>query len=213
VTDPRTTRRELVRRGAATTAAVTLAAAVPSLLEPVSALAKPVDDATVLASLLRVEQVMVFAYERALEVGVGVGVGVEVGVLSASAQPVLSSFAGQERAHVRALSASLRSLAGTVPAPPTTVAAFESELRHLRVRRSPATLRTERQHLRFLIGLETLIARHYRYAIARLSAEKQLLIAAEIMANEAQHATLLRELVTPGNFRRAVPSGFVAGMT
>jgi hypothetical protein len=33
------------------------------------------------------------------------------------------------------------------------------------------------------------------------------------MANEAQHATVLREMLTPGRVKRAVPSAFVAGIT
>jgi Ferritin-like domain len=162
----------------------------------------PVGDGAVLASLLRVEHVLVFAYERALAAG----------VLSPSAQPILSSLLEQERAHVHALSVDLTGrggLGGTAPAPLKGTAAFESELRHLRVRRSPARLRNERQYVRFLIDLEMLIARHYRYAIARLNTGKALSLAAEIMANEAQHATAMSELLSPGNVKRAVPSAFV----
>jgi hypothetical protein len=165
-------------------------------------LAAPAGDEALLLSLLRVEQVLVIAYERALATA----------VLTPSAQQVLASFLGHERAHVHALSVNLAALRVTAPAPPKGTAAFEAELRHLRVKRSPAALRNERQHLRFLIELETLIARHYRSAIARLSAAKELSIAAEIMANEAQHETVLRELLTPGNVKRAVPSAFVAGI-
>lgn len=194
------TRRGLLRGGAA---AVALAAAAPTLLDPPDALAAPVGDEAVLVSLLRVERVLVVAYEHALATG----------LLTPSAQQTVSLFLGHERAHVHALSVNVAALGGTVPAAPEGTAAFEAELRQLRVRRSPAELRNERQHVRFLTDLETLIARHYRYAIARLSAAKPLSMAAEIMANEAQHATILREVLSPGNVKRAVPTGFVAGMT
>ncbi|MDQ6805052.1 MAG: ferritin-like domain-containing protein [Actinomycetota bacterium] len=197
------TRRELLGGGVATTAAVALAATAPSLLAPLSALAAPVGDGAVLASLLRVERVVVFAYERALATT----------ALTPAVQQLLSSFLAHERAHVQALAANLTSLGSAVPAPLKDTAAFASELRQLRVGRSPPQLRNERQHVRSLIDLETVIARHYRYAIARLSAGKELSIASEIMANEAQHATILRELLSPGNVKRAVPSAFVAGKT
>jgi hypothetical protein len=186
----------------AATAAATLAATASSLADAPGAVAAPVGDAAVLTSLLRVEQVVVFAYERALADG----------LLSASVQGTVGSFLAHERAHVRALSASLLDLGGVVPSAPTSSAAFDSELRQLRVNRSPAELRNERQHLRFLIHLETVSARHYRYAIARLSDDRLLTTAAEVMANEAQHATGLRELLSPGNVKRAVPGAFVAGI-
>ena len=197
-------------RGVAATAALAVAATVPTLLEPAGALArsggalvKPSDDGAVLTSLLRVEQVVVFAYERTLTTA----------ILSPSAQEVLTSFLDQERAHVHELSLDLTALGDAVPAPPTDTAGFESELRHLRIRRSPAGLRTQREHLRFLIDLEAVIARHYRFAIELLTGETRLWAAAEIMANEAQHATVLREMLTPGRVKRAVPSAFVAGIT
>jgi demethoxyubiquinone hydroxylase (CLK1/Coq7/Cat5 family) len=197
-------------RAPAAAAALALAASgAPALLAPAAALGKsggalirPVSDATVLASVLRVESVLVFAYERTLTSA----------VLSSAARAALASFLDQERAHVRRLSLDLGALGGTVPEPLATMTAFESELRHLRVKRRPAALRTEREYLRFLIALETVIARHYRFAIELLTSVERVGTAAEIMANEAQHETVLRELLNPGRIRRAVPSAFVAGV-
>jgi ferritin-like protein len=184
----RTTRREFVRQ---------------TLGKSGGALVNPAGDAPVLASVLRVELVVVFAYERTLTAS----------ILSSPAQKVLTTFLEQERAHVRALSLDLDTLGGTVPGPLATMSAFESELRALRVKRSPTGLRTEREYLRFLVALETVIARHYRFAIELLTGAQRLGAAAEIMANEAQHETVLRELLSPGRIRRAVPSAFVAGTT
>jgi hypothetical protein len=183
-----TTRRELVRA---------------ALARSGGALVKPASDGTVLSSVLRVEQVVAFAYEHTLSTG----------ILSPSVHEVLTSFLDQERAHVRTLSFDLAALGGAVPAALTAMTAFETELRHLRVKRSPADLRTEHGYLRFLISLETVIARHYRFAIEVLTDERRLVAAAEIMANEAQHATVLHEMLSPGNVSRAVPSAFVAGTT
>ncbi|HWF34342.1 MAG TPA: ferritin-like domain-containing protein [Solirubrobacteraceae bacterium] len=196
------TRRELLRGGVVGMAAST-GIALAATCDPPEALAAPVlgDDGAVLVSLLRVEKVLVLAYERALASG----------TLAPQAHKLVSAFLAHERAHVHALSVHLTDLGITIAVAPTTTAAFESELRHLRVRRSLASLRTQREQLRFLTDLETLSGRHYRYAIAHLGAAKQLTTAAEIMANEAQHATVLREFLSPGNVKRAVPTGFVAG--
>jgi hypothetical protein len=217
---PDATRRELLRGSVAATAAVLVSTVDPAVALGSTAAAgggrsaaaagggsagaggSPAGDLGVLVSLLRVEQVVVFAYERALASG----------LLSASAQAALGTFLDHERAHVHALSRALTRLGGTVPVAPTLTAAFESELHRLHVKRSPTGLDNERQELRFLIDLERVIARHYRSAIARLGTDKLLTTAAEIMANEAQHATALAELLSPGNVKRAVPTGFVAGV-
>lgn len=196
----RSTRRELVRSGAAVTVGMALAATGSSVLDLPDALAAAPGDGAVLVSLLRVEHVVVFAYQRALAGG----------IVSPPVQQVLTSFLDQEREHVHALSQSLTELGGAAPVPPAVMAAFESELRALRIKRSPPKRGTDREDIRFLIDLEMVIARRYRYAIERLQGDKQLLIAAEIMGSEAQHATVLRELLSPGNIKRAVPSGFVA---
>lgn len=165
-------------------------------------LAAAPSDAELLLALLRIEQVIVFAYEHALAAA----------VLPASAQAILGTFLEHERAHVHKLSTYVSPHRGAVPGAPKDMAAFESELRRLRVRRKPLELRTGRDHLRLLIELETAIARHYRFTIADLHAGKKVSIAAEIMANEAQHLAVLRELLGPVNVRRAVPTGFIAGV-
>ena len=115
-------RRELVRGGLA----AALAATVPALLDAPGALAASISDTSVLTSLLQVEQVVVFAYEHALSTG-----------LLSAVQPVLATFLDHERAHVHALLVDLTDLGATAPAPPSTMVAFESELRHLRRQPEP----------------------------------------------------------------------------
>jgi hypothetical protein len=203
MSEPYATRRELVRRGAAAGAAATVAAAVSPLLRPARALAAPVGDVAVLLFALRAEQVIVAAYERALASG----------VISAQAQPVLTLFLGQEHDHVGALSVSVARLGGAVPAPPADLATFEAELRALNIKRSPAKLHTERQWVSFLVRIETVLATVYHFAIDQLADDKLIQTAAQMMANEGQHATLLRELVNPGNVKLAVPRAFVGGAT
>lgn len=196
-----TTRRELMLGTGAAGAAAAMAAVAPAFLAPREALAAPVGDAAVLVSALRVEQVIVYGYERALASG----------VIAASAEQVLKLFLGQEDEHVHALSLTVQQLGGVVPAAPSDLATFEVALHELHVKRSPAGLRSERNYLNFLVKLETVVARAYRLAIDTLVDVTLIQTAAQIMANEAQHATFLRELMNPGDVKIAVPTGFVAG--
>jgi rubrerythrin len=155
----------------------------------------------VLDFLIRAEQTVVYAYERALAGG----------ALSAVAAAVLRRCLSQEREHVDALSINLSRLGTSLPAGPTDLASFELALRSLQVKRNPATLHGEREYVNFLIRVEAAAASAYHFAIEQLADDKLLQTASEIMANEAQHATVLSELLSPGNVKRAVPSAFVAG--
>jgi rubrerythrin len=197
------TRRELVRSGLAAGAAAAAAALLPPLLSPAGALAAPIGDAAVLVLALRAEQAVLYAYEGTLASG----------VISASTAQVLKMFLGQEHEHVDALTVHLERLGGTAPAPPSDLAAFELLLRELQIKQSPSTLRNEREYLSFLVKVEAELANIYHFAIEQLVDDQLIQTAAQIMANEGQHATLLRELISPGNVRRAVPRAFVGGAT
>ena len=184
-----------MRGGVAAGVAAAVAAAVaPPLLSPASARAAPYGDAGVLLFVLSVEQVIVYGYEQALASG----------VISASGQPVLKLFLSQEREHIDALSVHLVRLGGAVPAAPT-------DLQTLKIRRNPAKLRNERQYVGLLVRIETALAAVYEFAIEQLADDKLIQTAAQIMANEGQHATVLRELTSPGNVQLSVPRPFVSG--
>jgi len=195
------TRRELVRSTVAAGAAAAVASVVPSL-GPSTALAAPVGDIAVLALALRAEQVIVYAYERVLASG----------IVASPAARVLTLFLAQEHEHVDALTVNLVRLGGAVPSPPSDLAEFEVELRELGVKRSPVGLRNERESVSFLVRLEMAVATVYHFVIDQLADDKLIQTAAQIMANEGQHAAVLHELVSPGNVRRAVPSAFVGGV-
>ena len=195
------TRREVVRTGVAAGAAAAMAAVLPPLVSPTPALAAPVGDAAMLLFALRAEQVMVYAYERTLASG----------VIAAPAAGVMAQFLGQEREHVDALSVNLARIGGPIPAPLRDLTTFELTLRELGIKRSPTELRNERQYISFLVRIETALAAVYHFAIEELADDKLIQTAAEIMANEGQHATVLRELTSPGNVSRAVPTAFVGG--
>lgn len=195
------TRRELMLGGAAAGAAAAVVAAVPPLLSPAQAVAAPVGDVAVLLFAIRAEQVIIYAYGQA----------VASGLVSAAAAGVLTGFLGQEHEHVAALSVNLERLGGALPIPPSDPATFALALRSLGVKRSPAGLHNQRQWITFLADLEIVLARVYRFAIEQLADSKLIQTASQIMANEAQHATLLRQLTSPGRVSRTVPTAFVGG--
>jgi len=197
------TRRELVRGGLAAGAVAAAAAVLPPLLSPAGARAALIGDAAVLVFALRAEQVIVYAYQGALAST----------VISTPAAEVLTMFLGQEKEHVDALTVHLGRLGGTAPTAPGDLATFEQLLRELQVSESPSSLRNERDYLSFLVKVESAVAAAYHFAIEQLADDELIQTAAQIMANEGQHATLLRELISPGNVNRAVPRAFVGGAT
>jgi Ferritin-like domain len=197
------TRRELVHKGVAAGTAAAVAAVLTPLLRPAGALADPIGDPAVLQFALRAEQTIVYAYDLALASG----------VISAPSRRVLKLFLGQEHEHVDALSVSMLRLGDTVPGPPTDIATFEVLLRELHVKRTPAKLHTEREWVSFLVRLEGVLATVYHFVIEQLVDHRLIQTAAQMMANEGQHATMLCELTNPGKVALAVPRAFVGGAT
>jgi hypothetical protein len=192
-----------MRSGVAAGAAAAVAAVLVPLVRPAGALADPIGDPAVLQFALRAEQAMVYAYELALGSG----------TISASATDVLRQFLGQEYEHVDALSVSMSQLGDKVPGPPTDMAMFEESLRQLHFQRSPAKLHTEREWVSFVASLERVLGLVYHFVIEQLVDVRLVQTAAQIMANEAQHATMLRELIIPGSVKYAVPRAFVGAAT
>jgi rubrerythrin len=150
------------------------------------------DDVGALRALARAEQVLIATYEQLLGST----------VLSAAGGVLASELLGHERAHLGALAAQLKRLGGTVPRRPASL------------RRSGATgiaAGDDRAVLRSLVSLERAALAVYYAEIGKLRDPDAALIATEIMACEAQHATALRELLYPNRPGRAVPSPFVFG--
>jgi hypothetical protein len=144
-------------------------------------------DVAVLRDLIALEQLLVLGYQRQLSAG----------ALGPSSRPVIEQFLGHERAHVAALTAQLQRLGGAVPAPPASATVS-----------APHSIE---QALRALLGLERDALGTYYRALGKLRDGRAALVAAQIMANEAQHATGLMELLMPGHPKLAVPSPFVYG--
>lgn len=145
-------------------------------------------DIGALQALARAEQVLVTSYEQVLAAG----------LLSPRASKRAVEFLAHERAHLTAIRHQLQRLGGTLPGPPGALGtAIGPE--------------DERDAVRMLLALERAALSAYYAELAHLRDARAAQTAAEIMACEAQHATELRELLSPGDVMRAVPSSFVFG--
>jgi hypothetical protein len=195
------TRRDLVRRGIAAGGATVLASTIPTLTRVRDAFAAAAGDGAVLADALAIEQVVVFAYDRVLASG----------ALSAPAARAARSFQAHERRHVQALTVEVHDHAGTAPRAPASPTDVDRALGGFGVKRSLGMLHTHTEHLSFLIELEAVATGAYYDVVARLKDFRLLQLAAQIMANEAQHATVLRALAHPRDIGRAVPAAFEQG--
>jgi hypothetical protein len=201
------TRRELLGHGGWRAAALAVGAA----LAPTAAARAAVqaeDDVSPRALLSRalvVEAVAQFAHpyvERHFS-------------LSRHGRSVLRLLAGQERAHARALERSLRRLGGPLPHPPHTpprsVQAADEVLDFLDFNGSLAELRDTKHALELLLRIEYAQEGAYYRCVEHLSDPAMALMAAEVLAVEAQHVVLLRELHQPGYLEGAAPDSFVVG--
>lgn len=190
------TRRQLLQEGA-------LAASLPvaaSLLEPdVAGATSP--DSELLIPLIGTELLAAYIYQRALEAG----------LLSPRGNRLAARLLAQEHQHLARLSAELRQRGGTPPAPITNAADAD---RVLAAHRSPgvrASLHNEHDTIILLARVEWLLEGAYYTAIGKLQDPRLLRLSGQIMANEAQHGTMLSELLHPGDVNKAVPSPNVIG--
>lgn len=198
------TRRELLRAGVVGSAAAVGAGAVLESANAASA-AEILDgaqgDAALLRRIVGIEQLIVAAYAHVLATV----------SLSAASASSLRVFLSQERAHVHLLSGALLQLGETPPAPPSDVDAVSRQLESLHGSGNLTQLHREAYALPYLVGVETVAEDAYYSAMSKLSDPRLLVLAAEILACEAQHWAVLNELFHPGDVKRAVPYAVVLG--
>jgi hypothetical protein len=195
----RHTRRELIVRGAVTVGLGGVGAAAGGLATAGAATSGV--DADELRSLVVVEQLIAVAY----------GHLVERATLAPATAGSLRSFLAQEREHVRLLSNALRGLGEAPPPAPADVNSADRQLAALHVPGSFGDVTTEDDALRYLIGIETLAEGAYYSAMSRLTNDRLLVLAAQVMCCEAQHWTALSGLLHAGDVYRAVPYPVVLG--
>jgi ferritin-like protein len=158
-------------------------------------------DAEVLATTLAVEQLLVLSYRVVLASG----------KLAPRAQAVARRVLAQELQHADVLGRTVRKLGGTVPAAPSDTVSGDAALAAHRVSGSLAGLRSEQDALKLLMSLEAVAEGLYYAVLGKLGDPGLVRVSAEIMANEAQHAAAISELLHPGDVMLAVPDAYVEG--
>jgi len=156
----------------------------------------------VLRRLIAVEQLLAYSYAQVLAAG----------VVTRANRGTLVAFAEHERQHVEQLARVLEQRGGVRPGPPSSVDQADRSLAALHVTAKLSRLRAETDAVQLLIGAEAAAIGAYYLAVAKPLEPALLTLAAEAMANDAQHATELRRLLHPRSVSKYVPNPFVAGM-
>lgn len=196
------TRRELMLGGLG--AAAALSAAAPALAQADSVevagskLPPKAQDGAILQKLLAAERLLIFAYEHALGTG----------FLKHDARQLALRQLAHEQAHVarlkshlRALGLSRSALQAAAPAPIT-----KDDLAELL-----SIVKDERTALQVVVQIENLGQSAYFTAAGTFHDPKLVRLAAEVLACEAQHWTLLVDLLHRGDATQAVPHPTVRG--
>jgi rubrerythrin len=178
------TRRQVVR----TAGGAVLAA--PLLARASAALAAATGDEETILGAVRLEQAAVVTYRT----------GASSGGLDGPATKLFITVAGQEQAHLDAVTKQLQTLGGVVPPLPTPE---QVKLGSAML----AGLTTQAQLLGFAADLEQQTIAAYYEAQQALRRAEFLQTTASIMANEGQHLALLRQAMN----RPPVPSAFETG--
>jgi hypothetical protein len=160
-----------------------------------------VADADRLRRLISVELLMLYCYEHVLSGP----------LLDARSRRLITPLRAHEQAHVHALSAHLTTLGGTPPAPLSSVKQADRNLARRGVAGRLGQLTGGRDALFLLLAVEKVVVGAYFVALLKLNDLTLITLAAQIMANDAQHEALVGEALYPGDAQKAVPSGLVQG--
>ena len=144
-------------------------------------------DSKQLVVLLGAERRLSATYRRVLAAG----------VLNVVVAAEVSGFAAQEREHIGALERELL-LRGAHPQPQAPIPPTAA-----------VPLETQADALGLLLAAENMAETAYLGAMAKLQDPGLVRLAAEILASEAQHWTLLRVLQAPQDLAGASPVAFV----
>ncbi len=197
------TRRDLLIDSARAAAA---GAAGIALLEPTGASATspataPESESDRVIRLLRLELLLLFACQHLLGSS----------LLYPRARTAVAILRAHAEAHVGALRLRLTALGGVAPSPPATVAEADHDLAHRRIPERLGQLRGAGDGLRLLLDIERVTVGAYFVALIKLEDPGLIRLAAEIMANGAQHEVLLIRLLDHDDVQQAVPNGLVQG--
>jgi hypothetical protein len=165
-------------------------------------LTPPASDVTLLQRLMRVELLSLYAYEHI----------VASTILPAGARRAMTELRDHERAHVGALRARLRAAGAGTPAAPPSVAAANRYLARRQVRGRLGQLQGAHDALHLLLALERVTVGAYFVALRELRNPRLIVLAAQIMASDAQHEAIIGEQLHPGDIPNAVPYALVQGV-
>lgn len=154
-----------------------------------------------LSAMLEAELLVAFAYGRILRSG----------VLSVFSTPVATTLLAHERTHVALLRGWVDKLGGVQPPPITGVGEADAALTADHVSRRLSEMASESDALRLLIAVERVSVGAYYHGFSTLAEPTLVRRAAEMLASDAQHATVLSGLLHPGDVAKAVPDAFVQG--
>lgn len=196
------TRRELIRRGLVLVAAGSSAGALASAAGGGTAEAATASDAAALLPVVGTEMLAAFVYQQVLDSG----------VFPPHVQRVTDDILNQEQMHITTLSAELVRLGGTPPEPFSRVSDANKVLVAHRFPDGIGPLRNEHDCILLLARIEWLLEGAHLEAISKLQNHRVLRLCAQVLANEAQHGTMLSELLHPGDVDKAVPGPFVHGI-
>lgn len=187
------TRRDAVRRGLIAGGAAIAATMVPTLLRVSQAFgqnqALVLNDRSIIEGAVGLEQSFVVVYETAVKRKL-------LGPLT----PIAELFARQEQQHVDALSKALQGLGGAVPKPPN-----ENDIAGL------TKVTTKQQMLNFVIEIENMAVAAYVHAAKTVQDTKLLSTIVEIVPNEGQHLSVLKQALGADPVPTAMPSGSAKG--
>src|SRR5436305_8079751 len=196
-------RRELITGTAAASAFAVLSAGGALSAGEAGADTPPPDDATLLSKALEDDRPTVLAYEHL----------VPLSALTAHERHVLRTLQRQDRAHARALEAQMTARGVALAPPPSGLSAVDQALSAKGMSGGLADATTLKQAVTLLLDIEALALGGY-YMIIRDASDAALAQrAAQAMGNDAQHSTLLTELVAPGKITETVPNWYVTGVT
>lgn len=198
------TRRQLLLRGAG--AAAGLSAVAPALAQAYagdqggSNEPPKVQDARILAGLLQAERLLMYGYEHALGTG----------FLKHDASELALLQLAHEEAHVTALREHMKAL--NVRKPPSTKKQSD-EYHSLRqaVDQLFSLAQHERETLQVIVQIENVGQSGYFTAAGLFHDPKLVRLAVEILACEAQHWTMIVDLLHKGDATQAVPHPTVRG--
>lgn len=192
----RLSRRELIAGAAA------VGAGAFAVTDAARADAPPPDDATLLTKALQYERLSVLAYDHLTALP----------VLSPHERHVLRALVRQDRAHARALESEMTTRAIALPAPPSGPADVDEALSAKSMSASVAQATTLKAAVQALLDIEALVQGAY-YLLIRDARDPALALrATQVLGDEAQHSTLLTQLVST-DIKQAVPTWYVTGVT